>query len=237
VHISRLLAEGVGSWLHFEYCCSRNGLFNERYIAQAVGQILHANYGDQVRGELAHPLLATDKPGGQPQIDYVVYDSGTKKIKFAIETKWAGSSHCTVENIVWDLIRLQMLVEEGAVNCAFLLAGRRDRLANLFKKADFVAPRGRNPILHTTNAAINTLSLLPDIPERVPLFRKIFGRHQNVKIPQFVVTQLHGPFPADGKTKHHQVFVWEVGVAHVARAKPFVPGEIGAYRLPSWQAQ
>jgi hypothetical protein len=40
VDFARLMTTGVGSWLGFESACDRSGLFSEKYLTTAIGQIL-----------------------------------------------------------------------------------------------------------------------------------------------------------------------------------------------------
>jgi hypothetical protein len=231
MHIARLLSEGVGSWLHFEYCCNRGSLFNERYLAAAVGQILYGRFGKKVLGDYTHPRLgaAASGAGRKPEIDYVVYEPISRKIQIAVETKWAGSSHCTVENIVWDLARLQMVADDTDAKAIFLLAGQKRKLDKLFGHKNFNLPPTKAPLLHSKSNAINRFELLPSIPERVGLFTKIFSPHQELLIPNRVSTQLHGPFPNGPKADHYQVLAWEVSVGHRGEKRSFQPGKIFRY--------
>src|SRR5437016_5030056 len=132
MNLTRRLTEGVGAWLHFEYMCNRSGLFNERYLSSAVGQILSSVFGDRVHGEFDHPVLGPlmKGRGRRPVIDYV-YSDPYPTIKVAVETKWAGSSHTTISNVIWDLIRLEMIADAHKAECIFLLAGQRADLVTL----------------------------------------------------------------------------------------------------------
>ncbi len=109
-NIARLLSEGVGSWLHFEATCDRSGLFNEKYLSYPIGQILSARLGDRVQAEFTHPLLAPLMTGSgrRPQIDFAYCDIWPTPT-IAVETKWIGRTKVSVEDIIWDLIRLEMI--------------------------------------------------------------------------------------------------------------------------------
>lgn len=125
MHLHRRLAEGVGAWLHFEYLCNRSGLFNERYLSWAVGQVLTSLFGDRVHAEFSHPVLAsmTSAVGRPPAIDFVYCGDRYPDIMVAVETKWAGSSNASIDRIIWDLIRLEMIASRFDAQCVFLLAG------------------------------------------------------------------------------------------------------------------
>lgn len=149
---SRRLSEAVGSHLHLEFCCNRAKLFSESALKACVGQVLSTfsttTAGALAHASYAHPALA-NPPGtqGTPAIDYAVFldtKVGQPKVEIAVETKWAGSSHCSEANIVKDLIRLQRIKEtDQDTVCIFLLAGSSKSLKSLFKKSIFSAGSGK----------------------------------------------------------------------------------------------
>jgi hypothetical protein len=142
MNLTQRLTEGVGAWLHFEFCCHRSGLFNERYLSAAVGQILTATYGDRVHAEFQHPILAPlmMHGGRRPSLDFA-YCENYPKITLAVETKWAGSSHTTVESIIWDLIRLELVAHHHGAECIFILAGKHKDLMDFFATVKFTGPK------------------------------------------------------------------------------------------------
>ncbi len=157
--VQRLTA-GTAAFLQYEFCCMRANLFSEAHLTGAIANILQSLHGgltSQLISGYKHPVL-TDlkkKGGRRPEIDYVVaaYDDqysdqrqrpqhtktgSTLRVDLfttAVETKWAGSSHCTISNILWDLLRLEMLTAVNPkVNAYFLIAGHMDKLAQLRTK-------------------------------------------------------------------------------------------------------
>lgn len=211
--------------MHFEFTCNRSGLFNESYLSSAVGQILSATYADRVHGEFDHPILAPAMKGRgrRPALDFVYCDP-YPKVKVAVETKWAGSTHTTPESIIWDLIRLELVAHHHGAECIFLLAGQRSDLMRLFRLADFAGPAhtpGRTPILSTTSNSLTKLSLLPDKHYRIPLLRRVMARCQDVAVPHSVITRRADPFPLACPNKHFQVFAWEIKSAN--KREEFVP--------------
>ncbi|GAA4020887.1 hypothetical protein GCM10022409_00520 [Hymenobacter glaciei] len=214
MNLTRRLTEGVGAWLHFEYVCNRSGLFNEHYLSFALGQLMSAAFGNRVNSEFDHPILAPlmKGRGRRPAIDFVYCDP-YPTVKVAVETKWAGSSHTTIESIIWDLIRLEMVAHYDGTSSIFILAGKRSDLIKLFNRKDFSGPPntpGVLPILSTTHNQLTTLSLLPDKPYRIPVFQRVFGKVQDVPIPHRIVTRRTQPFPAECKNNQYQVFAWEI---------------------------
>jgi hypothetical protein len=235
MNLTRQLTEGVGAWLHFEYLCNRSGLFNEHYLSSAVGQLLSSTYGSRVHGEFDHPILAPQMKGRgrRPAIDFVYCDP-YPTIKIAVETKWAGSAHTTVESIVWDLIRLELVAQHYDASAIFLLAGKRSDLVKLFNRSDFKGPAGMSgvtPILATTHNSITGLSLLPDKHYRVPVLKRLFEKYQTVKIPHKLLTRRTKPFPAECPSNQFQVFAWEVIPA--SNRQEFLPKDIRLYKNPA----
>ena len=142
MNITRKLTEGVGAWLHFEYCCGRSGLFDEKYLAAAVGQILSGTYQDRVIAEYPHPVLAPlQSLGRRPAVDFVVCEN-YPRVTIAVESKWAGSSHTTPETVLWDLIRLELVAHAHGATGVFLIAGQRGDLDKLFFSTAFSGPKG-----------------------------------------------------------------------------------------------
>jgi hypothetical protein len=158
------LTEGLAAALLYDYCCFRGYLFSEAYLTNAVGAILQSLHGGisaQVVGGYQHPRLASiqEGRGRRKEIDFVVaeYDdsSDTKRarsksspvhksqdasrIATAVEAKWVGSSHCTLDNVVWDLIRLAMVKEDNPnATVILLLAGEKKELEKFARKASEV---------------------------------------------------------------------------------------------------
>jgi hypothetical protein len=226
-NLARRLSEGVGSWMHFEYLCRRSGLFNEHYLTVPVGQILSAVFGERVHSEFEHPILGPLMKGSgrRPSLDFVYCDP-YPEIRVAVETKWAGSKHATVENIVWDLLRLELIANRFGAVCIFLLAGKRSALIDLFNDRDFAGPPhtpGRAPILREKSNGMSKLSLLPDKPSRIPMLRSVFIRCQDIPVPHALYTRRAEPFPSECRGKNFQVFAWEVISA--PDRQEFVPRE------------
>jgi hypothetical protein len=236
MNLTRRLTEGVGAWLHFEFCCHRSGLFNERYLSAAVGQILSATYGDRVHAEFEHPILAANlvHRGRRPAIDFA-YCENYPHITLAVETKWAGSSNTTVESVIWDLVRLELVAHHHGAECIFILAGKHKDLENFFASVKFSGPSntpGVTSILRTTSNSRVSLSLLPDKHYRISLFRRVFASLQNISVPHRIITRRSNPFPADCKNNQFQVYAWEILPA--ADRQEFIPANIKHYRIPQF---
>lgn len=215
--IAKILSYGVGSWLNYESACDRSGLFNEKYLTAPVGQILSARSGNRTISEWRHPILAESKEGRRrrPEVDFVVTDQNDKLL-IAVETKWAGRTLPKTQDILWDLIRLELIAHKESARCFFLLAGKRERLETVFERKEFSdansAPH-RKPLLRIDNNAIHSTPLVPTVRSRIPVLRRIFASMQDFEFPEKVVTRRTAPFPESPKKKHYQVYVWEVSAA------------------------
>jgi hypothetical protein len=124
------LTEGLGSWLHYEYCCDRSELFSEKYMAPPVGVLLSSTQNGAVFAEFEHPILtgAMVGRGRRPAIDFVVCNDYPTPV-VAIETKWIGKTKITVESLLWDLVRLALLNYQFNTSCYFMLGGKKGDLA------------------------------------------------------------------------------------------------------------
>lgn len=134
----RRIAEAVSARLNYDYLCFKGPLFDESYLSHAVSDIVCTFYDPSaiaIRKSQRHAgLQAHAKPTGRkPEIDYVAVNLKTNLPVLAIEAKWCGSSHCTAQNILWDLARLK-LVKNSAPECVcgLLVAGSRRSTKEVF---------------------------------------------------------------------------------------------------------
>jgi hypothetical protein len=232
--IARLLTEGVGSWLNFEWCCDRSGLFNEKYLSVPVGQILAGRYGVRVHAEFKHPVLALANeglPGRRPEVDFAVCDP-YPTVKVAVETKWIGPNLIDVKDIIWDLIRLELIANNSNATCIFLLAGTRRNLSKLFSSAQFAGPPEisfKRPILNVKSNSQHGLWLVPQDQYRVPILQKLFKSLQDQEVPHKILTRRTAPFPSDNRINQYQVYSWIVRC--MIKRKTFIPKESPRYRI------
>lgn len=122
---------------------------DEAYLVHGISDILNAFFDQhkfEIRKNYIHPSLSAGKPGRKPELDYVVIDRSSMKMVMAIEAKWAGSSHCAPENILWDLVRLKLLKETNP-ECigSFLIAGQKKKFDKCFSH-EFFAPGTQHPL-------------------------------------------------------------------------------------------
>jgi len=215
MNIGRRLAEGVGAWLQFETHCNRAGLFSEKYLSNSIGQILGAVYGSGVIAEYLHETLAAQMKGRgkRPRLDFGVVNADGETV-VVVESKWIGKTKPNVVDIIWDILRLEMIVAQSNLTRAFfVLAGKKQKLSSFFESTDFRGPKGdlqRRPILSYKGGGRYKLPLRPIQHFRVPLLRQLFARESGVIVPEEVFTKRFKPFPENCINKQYQVFVWEV---------------------------
>ncbi len=234
MNLARIISAGLGGWLQFEFACGRSGLFDERYLSVAIAQILGGTLGGRILSEFDHPILNRYMagPGRRPAIDFVFCED-YPKISVAVEAKWASSSHATVENIIWDLVRLEQVAHYHEAACFFVLAGKRADLERLFLSEKFQGRKGpfaRGPILNVRSNAVHIFPLVPEHPYRIPLLRKIFTDSQEVPVPYRLRTVRAIPFPEEVPLNNYQVYVWSIRPEYERRE--FLPSKIDHYRIP-----
>ena len=214
MHISRRLATGVASWLFFEYACKRGHLFSERYLSYAIGQVLYSEYGGKLVAELDHPILSEQLTGRgkRPKIDFGVLGKD-KELVLALESKWVGSTVPKIEDIIWDLVRLEILAAEYKCDAFFLLAGQKRKIKALFDSKAFVA-KGSNgkarPILK--DGVRRSMGMRLDTPpkERVATVKKLVGKYPKISFPSKLSSGNPSIYPMECRNSDFQVYVWKI---------------------------
>ncbi|CDZ35577.1 Hypothetical protein NGAL_HAMBI1145_29140 [Neorhizobium galegae bv. officinalis] len=148
------IAEGTKAKLEFDYACGRGHSFGEYHVHGVVNEILCSNLDPtqhRVASGFAHPCLQTDGAHGRPrEVDFAVSSFASSTHQFYAEVKWAGSSHCSQENLLRDLCRLQLIKNaEPTTECVFVLAGQSDDIDKLF--VDGILVNGTQCLLHRPN--------------------------------------------------------------------------------------
>lgn len=150
---ARRISEALGSWLHFEACCFRAGLFSESSVKTAIGSVASSLHADHpaARVHADYELAAIQpvpdaerKPGGgrKRSVDFaLIYDDGRvapSNPELLIEAKWAGSSHCSVTKIMADFVRLTLMKRaHPEAICLFVLAGRSSDILRTLSRPPF----------------------------------------------------------------------------------------------------
>jgi hypothetical protein len=232
VNLARLLSRGVGSWLHFEQASNRSGLFGEKYLALPIGQILSGRLGERVVAEFRHPVLAPlmEGRGRRPEVDFVVF--GEKpRISVALESKWVGSTKLSIQSILWDLVRLELIAHEEEAECFFVLGGQKRRIDELFAHRIFAADRKwyPHPLMEFTHNGQHKVHLLPVAKHRNPMLKAMLKDYQTFPFPHHIVARRSTPFPDPCAGSLPQIYVWKIAAS--VKRQIFQPGQIDAYRM------
>lgn len=213
---ARRISEAVGSWLHFEFACYRGGLFSESTLKAAVGSVL-SSFPIKVDGARAHAEVRHSALGNLRRLDYALClrndNDIVKSVQVAVESKWAGSSYCTTENIAQDFMRL-MLVKRAnpSARCIFLLAGSATNLASALALPPFTTGAGKNVGLRT-NQTETRITFNRSKPTHVTAFTAAIQdwRYKGV-IPASFVAKSYGLHPQQTEvgTVRFQAIAWEV---------------------------
>ncbi len=214
MNIKRKIAEGVAGWLMYEFHSFRGQLFSEKYLTSPIGNILAGVYGQRVTAEYNHPILNAHKTwqGRPPQLDFVI-QKADRTIDIAVESKWLGNSQVGVGDIIWDLIRLELLAQEYNATCYFVLAGRRRRLNELFSSDRFLerGPNGATrPILRLEKIKKAAIRLDHPPEARVNLIKKKLLLYPEISMPSGIPSGYPEIYPLVGRNSDFQVYVWEI---------------------------
>lgn len=211
---ARKLSEGIAGWLSYEFHCMNADMFDEKYLTKPIGNLLKAKYGNKVEAEFNHPILNKYKngKGRPPQIDLVIKNEKNELIA-AVESKWYGDTPIKVKDIMWDLVRLEIIKHEYKIPCFFVMGGMKKRLDNLFKTQAFIEPNAQKkhrPLLSTENYGRNFFVFTNPTSKRIQLLKNKFLQYPDLRVPEKISVQYPSFYPKDGRNADHQVYVWEV---------------------------
>jgi hypothetical protein len=234
---TRRFAEALGSWLHFEACCFRAGLFSESSFKSAIGSVASSLHADHkaARVHADYPLPAiqrvpdAERTGGggrKRSVDFaVIYDDKrmpASNPEVLIEAKWAGSSHCSTANIMADFIRLAIMKRaHPEAICLFLLAGRSKDVGDVLRRRPFIGG-SRDIIRCDGTGTMKKFKFLPlDVNQQAAYAKAISAFHAaNISVPSELSVSGSLPYPATPAT--FQAVAWEVigvGLGNVSRAE------------------
>lgn len=223
--VTRRFAEALGSWMHFEACCFRGGLFSESSFKSALGSVassLHAQHraarvhADYALGSIQKVPDAERKIGGgrKRSVDFaIIHDDGRQppsEPELLIEAKWAGSSHCSTANVTADFIRLCIMKRAHPDAIAlFILAGHAKDVDKVLSKRPFAG--GRNDVIRYNGSGTITKFKFAstNIEHQRAFAAAISGFHSaNLRVPAAFSTT--GSLPYPGKPAKFKAAAWEV---------------------------
>ncbi|MGV1794165.1 hypothetical protein [Rhizobium sp. A37_96] len=226
---TKVLAQALGSWLQFEYALGRRGLFNERYMSGAISQVLSYRFKCGISAEHRHPTLSAmvaGRPGAKPAVDFAAIET-FPNVKALVESKWLNKSGVTVQSIVWDLIRLEMVAHAENAEAYFILAGRRDRMKKVFESvryhwSDASAVPG-SLLARSGRIKVPIKDLSPTCRDKLwPWFEKYStGSFPNqIHLKQPYSYPFNGAdLASDEGAPRYQVWVWEIDRKPAAAAR------------------
>lgn len=237
----RKIAQATGAWLQYEFACGRSHLFNERQLSTPIASVLNHLFPHQVHAEFLHPLLAAAKsgrPGRRPQVDFAVTQT-YPKIICAVESKWVGKSGLSAEDILWDLLRLELIAHHEGASAYFILAGRRKHLDHFFKSRVFLGQRssdGKYRRLLKLDRRRNARIRVDSPPkDRERVFGKLFAEYPGISFPARITTSGPYSYPEGCPSLfQYQAYAWRV--VALPGTNRFKPLDHRLYRETSAQA-
>lgn len=225
-NVQRKLATGTTSWLNFEFNCDRGDLLSEKALAVPVGQILNSipNTNERIKAEVEHPYLirANGPIRKKPQVDFAIVEKNDKNPKkkdpkndkwiIVVETKWIGKTIIGLEQIVWDLIRLELLVFETGCKAFFILSGFHKKMDSAIGNTHFYSGEKSSKTLITKQNKRISLELLNlNTGQKSAINEKLIK--YNLKTPEIMEFNIPHFSPGKDEIKTNLSFetiVWEV---------------------------
>jgi hypothetical protein len=212
------VSEGVTAKLDFDYSCNRGNSFGEYHVHGVVNEVLSANIDPnkhKITSGFPHALLKRPGRGRQPEIDFAIHSRVSSALFLAAEVKWAGSAHCTVKNILKDLIRLQLIANaEHQAECFMLISGRKDNFDRLFNEKLLI--QGTKRMLERTDnisygkrsePRIKTFSLQNNLDYQIEIDAIIADIGDSLpSIPDRIISAFQSPAlsaPIEGRFQTH----------------------------------
>lgn len=210
-----ILAQAVGAWLQYEFACNRSNLFNERYLSVAIADALYAMHKDEVRSEYLHPVLAPHKsgPGRRPEVDFATVRK-YPEVTSVVESKWVGSEGLSAADVLWDLLRLELIAHDSHVPAYFVMAGRRKHLEKFFQSKAFSGSptsAGRfRYLLKLDRRPIGAIRVDSPNDDRRAIFAKLFRDYQEVSFSSRISTSVPAKYPEVCPMYQYQAYAWLV---------------------------
>jgi hypothetical protein len=233
MNTAKRLAMAAGAWLQYEFACQRDTLFNERSLVTPISNVLKAVYNHEVHTEFLHPVLAPLKtgPGRRPEVDFAVVQQYPEVI-CAVETKWVGAGGIKMEDLLWDVLRLELIAHSAKADAYFVLAGRRRHLGDFLDSKAFlgqVRSKGKVQTILKMRPQPR-IKIANPLPERKGLFQKVLAEYQDLSFPVEVSTTVGQMYPETCPTFQYQAYAWQIHFPPTMRR--FYPRDHKLYRLP-----
>ncbi len=221
------MCQATGAYLQYEFALGKSNLFNERYLSTPIGAVLGHLYPHRVHSEYLHPVLApfkAGKPGRRPEVDFAVVQNHPTLV-CAIESKWVGKNGLDAEDIIWDLLRLELIAHYENAKAYFILAGRKKHLDSFFQSYAFLGKMtadGRYRRLLKLDERRNArLRVDNPPPDRLAVYKRLLGDYQSLSFASRITTSTPSVYPPVCQAYQYQAFAWEViAPKNTTRFKP-----------------
>jgi hypothetical protein len=233
MNTAKRLAMAAGAFLQYEFACQRDTLFNERSLVTPISNVLKAVYKHEVHTEFLHPVLAPLKsgPGRRPEVDFAVVQR-YPEIICAVETKWVGAGGIKMEDLLWDVLRLELIAHSAKADAYFVLAGRRRHLSDFLGSKAFVGQvRSKGKVRTILKMRPQPrIRITAPLSERKGLFQKVLAEYQDLSFPVELSTTVGQMYPETCPTFQYQAYAWQIHFPPSMRR--FYPRDNKLYRLP-----
>lgn len=212
---ARRISEGIAGWLLYEFHCNKSEVFSERYLSVPTGAILNAIYGHTVHAEFLHPILAPEKsgPGRRPQVDFAVVEQWPIPL-CVLETKWVGENLISAEDVIWDLLRLELIAHSTGSDAFFVLAGRKKHIDRFFHSRAFLGKKSSRghyrPLLKLKRRKTARLRIDNPPADRIEIYKKLLPVYPDVEFASRISTALCQRHPLEAFQYQYQVYTWQV---------------------------
>ncbi|MBD9375565.1 hypothetical protein IB238_23425 [Rhizobium sp. ARZ01] len=220
---TKLIAQAVGSFLHYEYALGRGGMFSERYLTTPVSQALQYKYKCGVTAEHKHPSLK-GAGGSYPRVDFAAV-TGFPKALAVVETKWTNHANISRQAILWDLLRLELVARADNAEAFFVLAGERSMITKIstYKWSD--GQRAASFLPFGKAGKIQVKGAVHVLGESL---QRRFDEYPEVEFPCSLHLKSPYAYPQQvnedqkSSSAKYQVFVWQLNMDLSSRER-FVP--------------
>ncbi|WP_323794739.1 hypothetical protein [Nisaea sp.] len=222
----RVIAHATGAYLSYQYAIGNSRSFEESILTTPIQEAMKHAFSTNIAIKFTHPILKNarkNKKGRKSEVDFAALAPIYGKTIAAVEAKWAGSSHCTVENITWDILRLALMIENEDYESFFLLAGKKKDIQKLFNSKKFLGEKNikgkYNPILSIPNHGGGVLRLTNAFSDRKRMIHRIVYPYRDTKFSSLIKTGTPSVYPSTSTNGQYQVYVWKI---IIPQGTPFI---------------
>jgi hypothetical protein len=152
-----------------------------------------------------------DAYGRRPEVDFVVVQN-YPKIICAVESKWVGAAGIKMEDVIWDVLRLELIAHTENADAYFVLAGRRRHVGEFLSSKAFTGTvRSKGKIRTILKMRPQPrIKITNPLPERQAQFQKVLADYQNLSFPAEIATSVGEMYPETCPNFQYQAYAWRV---------------------------